>query len=319
MTLANRSTDSHLPRRTTPRHSTPRRTTPRHSTPRHAAPRRITPRHNSIPLCSRGDVGVGPSLHELCTSLGGSGAQYLKQQLQEESSTGQRWYVTSNEGTTLLTTFTGGDLEARHAKAAAGATDTKRADRIFNAIEAPCPALSKSPIRFERTFFYADGSANVAHADAVESYIAKTHQPKLVEVRESRIVAHQFIRRNWQVQNNTRSTDRPTNQPTNHNHNNYGSFASHFYMGLLSGVKYWRIWPASETPLLYPTAPMEGSRDLVFASDPLNPDLKLHPAAALTHPWEHVLEAGDIIFVPSECPHFVKVKLVPHPLHDHQN
>ena len=215
MTLANRSTDSHLPRRTTPRHSTPRRTTPRHSTPRHAAPRRITPRHNSIPLCSRGDVGVGPSLHELCTSLGGSGAQYLKQQLQEESSTGQRWYVTSNEGTTLLTTFTGGDLEARHAKAAAGATDTKRADRIFNAIEAPCPALSKSPIRFERTFFYADGSANVAHADAVESYIAKTHQPKLVEVRESRIVAHQFIRRNWQVQNNTRSTDRPTNQPTN--------------------------------------------------------------------------------------------------------
>ena len=63
--------------------------------------------------------------------------------------------------------------------------------------------------------------------------------------------------------------------------------------------------PASDLPLLYPTT-AEGSRDIVFESDPVNPDIVAHPAAALARPWEHVLLEGDIIFVPSTCPHYVR-------------
>ena len=58
--------------------------------------------------------------------------------------------------------------------------------------------------------------------------------------------------------------------------------------------------------LLYPVCG-EGRRDPVFSADPLNPCPVKHPAALLAARagWEHVLEAGDLLFVPADCPHFV--------------
>ena len=96
-------------------------------------------------------------------------------------------------------------------------------------------------------------------------------------------------------------------------------------MALLSGHKFWRLWPRGDAALLYP-ASREGSRDVVFEADPMGPDAGdggngggsgggsggeatprgvRHPAAAHAVPWEAVLEAGDLLFVPCGCPHFV--------------
>jgi len=100
-------------------------------------------------------------------------------------------------------------------------------------------------------------------------------------------------------------------------------------MALLTGHKLWRLWPREDAALLYP-ASREGSRDVVFEADPLadhpppahppahpptasplaspfspSSQQRLHPAAGLARPWEVVLEGGDLLFVPCDCPHFV--------------
>lgn len=54
----------------------------------------------------------------------------------------------------------------------------------------------------------------------------------------------------------------------------------------------------------------EGSYDWIFQVDALNPDLEKYPAAAYLGqtnggPYEGVLEEGDLIFIPADCPHFV--------------
>jgi ribosomal protein L16 Arg81 hydroxylase len=53
----------------------------------------------------------------------------------------------------------------------------------------------------------------------------------------------------------------------------------------------------------------EGSRDWVFAAESERPDPIKHPAACLAHPWEGVLRAGDLLFVPNDCPHQVSTGL----------
>lgn len=66
----------------------------------------------------------------------------------------------------------------------------------------------------------------------------------------------------------------------------------------------------------------EGSRDVIFSADALNPTTETmrrlgdggdddgggsgHGCGAFAHAWEEVVEEGDLVFVPSACPHFVQ-------------
>ncbi|KAJ8609826.1 hypothetical protein CTAYLR_008128 [Chrysophaeum taylorii] len=68
--------------------------------------------------------------------------------------------------------------------------------------------------------------------------------------------------------------------------------ATHFAMALASGAKDWRVWPADRAPFLGPRF-SDTSEDLLFDDDD-------RPA-----PFEITQLPGDLIVVPSNCPHAV--------------
>ena len=107
------------------------------------------------------------------------------------------------------------------------------------------------------------------------------------------------------------------------------SFASSFWMKLFEGRKDWLIWPSNETCLLSPSY-FEGSMDPIFDAIEVEELLKrggggsgggggdgdggkdglAAPNAAVcralqTHPWRATLMPGEVLFVPSGCPHRV--------------
>ncbi|KAJ1453980.1 hypothetical protein M885DRAFT_566720 [Pelagophyceae sp. CCMP2097] len=80
--------------------------------------------------------------------------------------------------------------------------------------------------------------------------------------------------------------------------------ASHFAMALIAGEKEWLVWPSAEAGLLYPFYG-DGSMDVLFEADAQIPDAVRHPASLRATPWAATLCPGDLILVPSNCPHFV--------------
>lgn len=66
----------------------------------------------------------------------------------------------------------------------------------------------------------------------------------------------------------------------------------------------WVFFPPEDVPLLYPT--YVHSTDAVFEANLSAPDLNHHPLLSLTHPRECLLSPGELLFVPSGCPHRVE-------------
>lgn len=66
----------------------------------------------------------------------------------------------------------------------------------------------------------------------------------------------------------------------------------------------WVFFPPDDASFLYPS--YTTSTDAVFAVDVTNPDLASHPLYAKTYPIECLLQPGEILFVPSGCPHHVE-------------
>ena len=66
----------------------------------------------------------------------------------------------------------------------------------------------------------------------------------------------------------------------------------------------WVFFPPEDLPLLYPT--YVHSTDTVFAADLSSADLTQYPLLSLTHPKECFLSPGELLFVPSGCPHRVE-------------
>ena len=65
----------------------------------------------------------------------------------------------------------------------------------------------------------------------------------------------------------------------------------------------WLLFPPEDVPRLYPV--YSHTTDATFKVNLAAPDLVLHPLLTLTHPWECVLQPGELLFVPSGCPHRV--------------
>jgi ribosomal protein L16 Arg81 hydroxylase len=82
------------------------------------------------------------------------------------------------------------------------------------------------------------------------------------------------------------------------------SFGSHFYMALLHGKKEWTLFSRASVPFLYPTY-CPSALDPSFQVDITNPDMEKFPLFSKAERWHCSLEAGDLIFVPSGCPHHV--------------
>ncbi|KAG5189154.1 hypothetical protein JKP88DRAFT_218036 [Tribonema minus] len=76
-------------------------------------------------------------------------------------------------------------------------------------------------------------------------------------------------------------------------------------MALLAGRKRWTLFPRDQLALLYPVW-REGTHDPSFEVDLKLPDYRKHPAAAALTGWQCAMEAGDLLFVPSGCPHEVE-------------
>lgn len=85
------------------------------------------------------------------------------------------------------------------------------------------------------------------------------------------------------------------------------SGGTHFWMAVTSGEKFWRVFPRSELALLGPVW-TPGTFDPHLACGAADGD-PTAPAASdslqLTSPWEGVVRAGDVIFIPANCAHFV--------------
>lgn len=64
------------------------------------------------------------------------------------------------------------------------------------------------------------------------------------------------------------------------------------------------FFPPEDVPLLYPT--YSHSTDATFQPDLSSPDLSAHPLLALTHPRACMLQPGEVLYVPSGCPHRVE-------------
>jgi hypothetical protein len=116
------------------------------------------------------------------------------------------------------------------------------------------------------------------------------------------------------------------------------AFGSHFWMALFEGKKRWVLFPQrpaqaeidgvhtvveeDQLPYLYPYQMCGADDSMLFNIDVGRGsesrrssgssgsrgavDLHKHPLYSLASPVECVLEAGDLIFVPSGCPHFVE-------------
>jgi hypothetical protein len=79
---------------------------------------------------------------------------------------------------------------------------------------------------------------------------------------------------------------------------------SEIFHACFRGKKRWRLYPPSETPLLYPIP----ARTLFVASevDFVNPDFTVHPWFRHASGLEAVLEPGDVLYVPSYYWHGVE-------------
>ena len=100
------------------------------------------------------------------------------------------------------------------------------------------------------------------------------------------------------------------------------AFGSNFWMALFQGRKRhtynskiyniiffyfcrWLFFPPKDLPFLYPIhSPLV--TDNSFAVELSAPDLSQHPLLSLTTPLESVLQAGEVLFVPAGCPHWVE-------------
>jgi hypothetical protein len=82
------------------------------------------------------------------------------------------------------------------------------------------------------------------------------------------------------------------------------SYGTHFYMALIHGKKDWTLFSRESVPFLYPIHCPSGL-DPIFQVDIANPDMNEFPLYSKAEGWTCTLEAGDLIFVPSGCPHHV--------------
>lgn len=64
------------------------------------------------------------------------------------------------------------------------------------------------------------------------------------------------------------------------------------------------FFPPEDVSYLYPVH--DHSTDAVFEVNLSSPDLNLCPLLSLTHPRECILQPGEVLFVPSGCPHRVE-------------
>ena len=78
------------------------------------------------------------------------------------------------------------------------------------------------------------------------------------------------------------------------------SFASHFYMALLSGRKRWTFFDKEDTGLLYPESMIK------YNARPGDWDAKMYPAFGYARGTECELVAGELLYVPYLSPHMVE-------------
>eukprot|EP00742_Colponemidia_sp_Colp-10_P010022 GILJ01010974.1.p1 GENE.GILJ01010974.1~~GILJ01010974.1.p1 ORF type:complete len:561 (+),score=66.54 GILJ01010974.1:486-2168(+) len=83
------------------------------------------------------------------------------------------------------------------------------------------------------------------------------------------------------------------------------AFGSNFWMALIEGRKRWIFFDPNEIPYLYPEY-VGLSLDPSFAVDPIRPDLSRYPLFERAKATEIILEPGELLFVPSGCPHCVE-------------
>lgn len=72
-----------------------------------------------------------------------------------------------------------------------------------------------------------------------------------------------------------------------------------FWMALFSGRKHWRIFAANDEAMEAHYRPERNG----FSFDPFRPDFWKHPDLALATPYDHVLEAGQLLYIPNGAPH----------------
>ncbi|XP_046554523.1 LOW QUALITY PROTEIN: uncharacterized protein LOC124263846 [Haliotis rubra] len=82
------------------------------------------------------------------------------------------------------------------------------------------------------------------------------------------------------------------------------AFASNFWMALFQGRKRWTFFSREDEASLYPQ--YFHSMDPTFDVSVTLPDLKAHPLMALAQPLQCDLKQGEVLFVPSGCPHYVE-------------
>jgi hypothetical protein len=85
------------------------------------------------------------------------------------------------------------------------------------------------------------------------------------------------------------------------------SGATHFWMAVTHGTKFWRVFPRDQLALLNPVW-TPGTFDPHLAcgaadGDPASDTAS--PALCRATPWEGDVQAGDVIFIPANCAHFV--------------
>jgi len=78
------------------------------------------------------------------------------------------------------------------------------------------------------------------------------------------------------------------------------SYATHFYMRMISGRKRWRIYHRDQEHLLYPN-----HMHISLGYDMEYTPSTQAPLQLLSTPWEFVLESGDLLVVPYSFPHQV--------------
>ncbi|EDV28068.1 uncharacterized protein TRIADDRAFT_53278 [Trichoplax adhaerens] len=82
------------------------------------------------------------------------------------------------------------------------------------------------------------------------------------------------------------------------------AFGSNFWMALFQGRKRWLIFRREDLPLLYPS--YFNSLDGTFNIDLSSNDDNFLRALSLCKPRECILQPGELLFVPSGCPHRVE-------------
>eukprot|EP00051_Salpingoeca_urceolata_P013636 m.171964 g.171964 ORF g.171964 m.171964 type:complete len:407 (+) comp17849_c0_seq2:194-1414(+) len=87
--------------------------------------------------------------------------------------------------------------------------------------------------------------------------------------------------------------------------------ATHFWMVVVEGTKWWRLFPLDQIPNLYANKIREHDHyDLKiydnFGVDVFDINYTKHPLARQAWGWEQNLTRGDIIYIPQMTPHAVK-------------